>query len=417
MKTILACVLLALSVLLTFNSCDKSTVDKEPELTAPMKIELLGAEASMVESDQLFAFEFFSKVFDEERNDKDENFMVSPFSLSMALAMTWNGSAGDTKLAMQNTLGMGNWTDDEVNNYFRKLKDAFEKTDPSTKLAIANSIWTNKNVKIQPEFISLNETFYNATVEAVDFGSPATVDRINKWAADNTNNLIKEVLEKTKPSDLMYLLNALYFKGVWVSEFDAKNTSKVDFIEQNGKKTRVDMMHQEANFSYTDDETMQVVELPYGNKAFSMMVLLPKAEKEMTDVIKALQDEGYWADIKNKMRNKNIELSLPKFKTKYSKKLNRVLSDMGMEVAFTPGKADFSRMTDREAYISFVTQDTYIATDEVGTEAAAVTVVGVFETSSPVSESVVFKANRPFVYIIQEKSTGSILFMGTVKRF
>ena len=220
MKSILACVLLALSVLLTFNSCDKSTVEKEPELTAPMKIELRGAEASMVESDQLFAFEFFSKVFDEERNDKGENFMVSPFSLSMALAMTWNGSAGDTKLAMQNTLGMGNWTDDEVNNYFRKLKDAFEKTDPSTKLAIANSIWTNKNVKIQPEFISLNETFYNATVEAVDFGSPATVDRINKWAADNTNNLIKEVLDKTKPSDLMYLLNALYFKGIWVSEFD-----------------------------------------------------------------------------------------------------------------------------------------------------------------------------------------------------
>ena len=177
------------------------------------------------------------------------------------------------------------------------------------------------------------------------------------------------------------------------------------------------MMHQEANFSYTDDETMQVVELPYGNKAFSMMVLLPKADKEMTDVIKALQDEGYWADIKNKMRNQNIELSLPKFKIEYSKKLNKVLSDMGMEIAFTPGKADFSRMTDREAYISFVTQDTYIARDEVGTEAAAVTVVGVVETSSPISESVVFKANRPFVYIIQEKSTGTILFMGTVKRF
>ena len=417
MKSILACVLLALSVLLTFNSCDKSTVDKEPELTAPVKIELRGAEASMVESDQLFAFEFFSKVFDEERNDKDENFMVSPFSLSMALAMTWNGSAGDTKLAMQNTLGMGNWKDDEVNNYFRKLKDAFEKTDPSTKLAIANSIWTNKNVKIQPEFISLNETFYNATVEAVDFGSPATVDRINKWAADNTNNLIKEVLDKTKPSDLMYLLNALYFKGIWVSEFDAKNTSKVDFIEQNGKKTRVDMMHQEANFRYTDDEIMQVVELPYGNKAFSMMVLLPKADKEVADVIKAFQNDTYWASIKNKMSNQNIELSLPKFKIEYSKKLNKVLSDMDIEIAFTPGKADFSRMTDREAYISFVTQDTYIATDEVGTEAAAVTVVGVVETSSPISESVVFKASRPFIYIIQENSTGTILFMGTVKRF
>ena len=371
MKSIVSYVLLAFSVLLTFNSCDKSTVDKGPELTAPLKIELRGAEASMLESDQMFAFNFFAEVFNEERNDKDVNFMVSPFSLSMALAMTWNGSADGTKLAMQNTLGMGDWTDDEVNNYFKKLKNAFEKTDPSTKLAIANSIWTNKDVKIFPEFISLNETFYNATVEAVDFGNPATVDRINKWAADNTNNLITEVLETTKPSDLMYLLNALYFKGIWVSEFDAKNTSKVSFTEENGRKVKVDMMQQESNFSYTDDETMQVVELPYGNKAFSMVVLLPKTDKEATDVIRALQDKGYWADIKNKMRSKNIELSLPKFKTEYSKKLNNVLSNMGMEIAFTPGKADFSRMTDRDAYISFVTQDTYIATDEVGTEAAS----------------------------------------------
>lgn len=412
MKSIITYLLLSLSIVLTFNSCEKSSADKEIKLSEPMKIELRGTEASILKSDQAFAFDFFAKVFNKE----DDSFMVSPFSLSMALAMTWNGSANDTKLAMQNTLGFENWTDDEVNGYFKKLKDAFEKTDPSTKLSIANSIWTNQNVKILPNFIALNQTYYSATVESVDFGNPTAVSRINKWAADNTNGLIKSVIEETKQSDLMYLLNALYFKGIWVSEFDVKNTSKMDFTADNGRQVKVDMMQQEASFNYVQDETMQLVELPYGNKAFSMMLLLPKEDKSLVDITIALQQADYWSNLKRKLSSKVVDLFLPKFKTEYSKKLNNVLIDMGMGIAFTPGKADFSRMSDRDAFISFVTQDTYIATDEVGTEAAAVTTVGVVETSMPV-ENVVFKADRPYIYIIQEKSSGSILFMGAVKEF
>lgn len=421
MKTMLTSVLMAVLMLLSASSCDNNVdgiKDKDKELAnlpKPLNINLVGEEVAMVESDQAFAFDFFAKVFNEELKGKDPNFMVSPFSLSMALAMTWNGSAGDTKTAIQNTLGFGKWKDDEVNAYFKKLKGAFEKTDPSTQLAIANSIWTNKDVKILPKFISLNQTYYNATVEAVDFGNPATVGRINKWASDNTKGLINDVLDETGTDDLMYLLNALYFKGIWASKFDAKNTSKMDFA---GSKTKVDMMHQEADFSYADDATMQVVELPYGNKAFSMMVLLPKQDKKLSDVVQALQSKNYWSNLKSKMHDVEVDLYLPKFKTEYSKKLNDVLIDMGMGVAFEAGKADFSRMSDREAFISFVTQDTYIATDEVGTEAAAVTVVGVKLTSAPATpEKVTFKADRPFVYLIQEKSSGSVLFMGAVKKF
>ena len=424
MKVIKVSVILLLSFFLSSSSCDKKVPEindeeiKINEMTEPIKIDLHASDTSMLKSDQAFAFDFFAKVFNEERNDKDENFMLSPFSLSMALAMTWNGSEGDTKQAMQNTLGMGNWTGDEVNSYFRKLKDAFEKTDPSTKLSIANSIWTNRDVKILPKFISLNKTYYNATVEAVDFGNPTTVGRINKWAADNTNGLIENVIEKTNPLDLMYLLNALYFKGVWVSEFEAKNTSKMNFTTDSVTQSIVDIMHQENNFNYTHDETMQVVELPYGNKAFSMMVLLPKEGKDLMNVAKTLQEKDYWNNLRDMLVNKKVELYLPKFKTAYSKQLNNVLIDMGMGVAFTPGKADFSRMSNRSVFISMVNQETYIATDEVGTEAAAVTSVGISLTSArPMPEKVVFKADRPFIYIIQENSTGSILFMGTVKRF
>lgn len=422
MKKIFSYLLLSLFVLLTANSCD-SDVDGVKDkggkdLPEPMQINLQGVETSIVKSDQAFAFDFFANVFEEEHKDADENFMVSPFSLSMALAMTWNGSNGDTKEDIQNTLGFGEWTDNEVNSYFKKLKDAFQKTDPSTKLAIANSIWSNQNVEILSDFISVNKDFYDATVEAVDFGKSATVGRINKWAADNTNDLIKEVLEETKPSDLMYLLNALYFKGIWTSEFDAKKTKKMDFVPENGSKTKVDMMHQEASFKYAEDEIMQLVELPYGNKAFSMMVLLPKQGKKLIDVTQALQSDKYWSDFKDNLIKWEVDLFLPKFKTEYSKKLNDILIDMGMEVAFTPGRADFSRISDRDAVISLVKQDTYIATDEVGTEAAAVTVVGIVDTSyPPKGDKVVFKADRPFIYIIQENSSGSILFMGTVKRF
>ena len=424
MKIINVSVLLFLSLFLSSSSCNKKVPEiddediKTTEMIEPTKIDLLAADTSILKSDQAFAFDFFAKVFNEEHNDKDENFMVSPFSLSMALAMTWNGSEGDTKQAMQRTLGIGDCNDDEVNSYFRKMKSAFENTDPSTKLSIANSIWTNQNVKILPMFISLNKTYYNATVEAVDFGSPNTVGRINKWAADNTNGLIESVIEKTNPLDLMYLLNALYFKGVWVSEFEAKNTSKMSFTTDSITQSIVDMMHQENNFNYTHDENMQVVELPYGNKAFSMMVLLPKEDKKLMNVAKALQEKDYWNNLRDRLVDNKVELYLPKFKTTYSKQLNDVLKDMGMGIAFTPGKADFSRMSNISAFISMVNQDTYIATDEVGTEAAAVTSVGISLTSArPMPEKVVFKADRPFIYMIQENSTGSILFMGTVKRF
>lgn len=420
MKPILTCLMFALLVLLTSSSCDKTVDDaQEPitkELPNPLKVDLTTHEKLMVKSNQDFAFDFFSQIFAQEQNDVNNNFMVSPFSLSMALAMTWNGSSGDTKLSIQKTLGFDNWSDDEINKYFAKLVDTFKKTDPSTKLSIANSIWTNQNVKIFSDFISLNKTYYDATVRSVDFGDFATVDKINQWAKTNTHGLIETVIEQTNPMDLMYLLNAIYFKGVWSSEFDKSKTSLMNFLSQNGSQSKVDMMHQESNFNYAEDEILQLLELPYGNKAFSMMVLLPQDDKELNDVVSVLKEDNYWQNITDKMDTYTVDLFLPKFKIEYSKKLNNVLKNMGMGVAFEPGYANFARMSDQEAYISLLKQDTYISTDEVGTEAAAVTTVGVTITSIPQPpQKVVFRADKPFVYIIREKSTESILFMGIIK--
>ncbi|MDO5523450.1 MAG: serpin family protein [Bacteroidia bacterium] len=403
---------------IVLSACEKSDNGIEAEnLPDPINIELrTTAEKEILQSGQEFAFDFFANVFDEEANDEDKSFMVSPFSLSMALAMTWNGAAGETKTAMQETLKMDDWSDEEINGYYKMLKDALLKTDPSTKLSIANSIFTNKFVTIKPDFIQTNTNYYNATVKPVDFSDSKTVDVINQWVSDNTNGLIEEVLEKTDPMALMYLLNAIYFKGIWTSEFETKNTSKRAFMTENGTKRTVDMMSQTAQFNYTEDETMQVVQLPYGNQAFSMLVLLPKSGKKQTDVVAALQNNGYWEKNVASLREKEVELYLPKFKTKYSKKLNNVLTSMGMGIAFEPLKADFSRMSNVDALISLVQQDTYISTDESGTEAAAVTTVGVVTTSLPAEpQKVVFNADKPFLYVIQENSTGAILFMGAVK--
>ncbi|MDD4777422.1 MAG: serpin family protein [Fermentimonas sp.] len=410
-------VFLAFTTLLLIASCEKSNSEINKDLPDPIKIELRSSETEMVKSDQQFAFEFFANVFNEEAADLDENFMVSPLSLSMALAMTWNGADGETKAAMQKVLRLEGYTDQEVNEYYKKLREALLKTDPSTKLAIANSIWTNKNVEIKKDFISLNQEYFNSTVESVDFTDVNTVKRMNQWAADNTNNLINHVLDKTNPMALMYLMNALYFKGIWTSEFDPKNTSGKPFYYENGELKSVDMMHQKSNFNYNENQLMQIVEMPYGNQAFSMLVLLPKEGKKIADITSDLQNSDSWSKLKSGLRSREVDLFLPKFKTEYSRQLNDALINMGMGIAFDPESADFSRMSDVDAFISFVKQFTYISTDEVGTEAAAVTVIGVEVTSYQPGKTVTFNANKPFIYIIQENSTGSILFMGAVKDF
>jgi serpin B len=406
---------LAFTTILLVASCEKSNSEINKDLPDPIKIDLRSSEAKMVKSDQQFAFEFFANVFNEEAADKDDNFMVSPLSLSMALAMTWNGADAETKQAMQKVLRLDGYSDEEVNEYYKKLREALLKTDPSTKLAIANSIWTNKNVVIDSDFIKVNQDYFNSVVKSVDFADSKTVNELNQWAAENTNNLIDHVIDETDPMALMYLMNAIYFKGVWTSEFDAKNTTKKPFFYMNGKSKNVDMMHQKTDFNYTENQLLQMVELPYGNQAFSMLVLLPKEGKMLADIISDLQKGDSWTALASGLRKSDVDLYLPKFKTEYSKRLNDALINMGMGIAFDPSRADFSRMSDHDAFISFVDQFTYISTDEVGTEAAAVTVVGIELTSYQPPRTVTFNANRPFIYIIQENSTGSILFMGAVK--
>lgn len=411
MKTIQFSLFILLSFVLSSSGCNNTRHTSKDAYTE-LKAEEITA------SDQAFAFEFFANVFNEEAADKNDNFMISPFSLSMALAMTWNGAEGDTKTAIQKTLKLDNYTDEDVNRYYRDVKETLLNTDSAVDISVANSIWTNQNISIHSDFINTIRSYYHAEVEAVDFADPVSASRINKWVSDNTKELINNVISETKADDLMYLLNAVYFKGVWVKQFSKDLTTRKPFTNESGKQMQVDMMNTTDRFRYTEDETMQLVELPYGNKSFSMRVLLPKEDKKLSDIAGNLQQNGYWANLDSALQERKVVLNLPKFKTEYSKKLNDVLKKMGMGIAFTDA-ADFTRMTDESAQISMVQQDTYINTDESGTEAAAVTSISIeltsFDPSKP--KTVIFNANRPFIYIIQEDSTGAVLFMGAVKDF
>lgn len=402
------------SVCMGFAVAKNNTDITNQQLQQKKETQQLTKEDRMRKADQIFAFELFEKVFIDEANEENKDFMISPISLSMALSMTMNGTDGETNQAIRKTLKMNDFTEKELNAYYRNLKNYLLKSDPATKISIANSIWTNKFVPVKCGFKRVNKRNYDAEIKKVEFGNPETVRQINQWASDNTNGLIDNVIDKTNADDLIYLLNAIYFKGNWSTRFDVSNTMEAPFFYEPGKRVKVDMMQQLNKFDYNEDRNLQMIKLPYGNKSYSMIVLLPRKEQSLISIIASLQDANYWERLNAGLRQAEVDLSLPKFKTEYSKRLNGVLTDMGMGVMFSD-RADFSKISKYPANLTFVKQDSYISTDESGTEAAAVTMVG--RKSSLETERVTFRADRPFMYVIQENNTGSILFMGTVKNY
>lgn len=400
--------------LMSFTSEKRSMDVSEPQNQVKKQIQSNTMEDRMRKADQSFAFDIFERVLIDEENGENRNFMVSPLSISMALTMTMNGAEGETKNAIRNTLKMGAFSDKELNKYYRNLKRYLLNADPETNISIANSIWTNKSISVRGAFKRTNKKSYDAEIREVDFSLPTTANLINQWASDNTNNLIDNIIDKTNGDDLIYLLNAIYFKGNWNTSFDKSNTIESPFFVKPDMRVKVNMMHQTNKFDYTEDENLQMIKLPYGNKSYSMMVLLPQKEQSVKSIARALKDLNYWETLNSKLYNVDVDLALPKFKTEYSKRLEGILSDMGMGLMFSP-KADFSKISKYPANISILKQDTYISTDEVGTEAAAVTMVA--RKSMDYSEKVSFRADRPFIYVIKENNTGAILFMGVVKRF
>jgi serpin B len=390
-----------------------SCSNNDDDTYTPKSIELDEKSASLVESDNEFGLELFQKIYDAET--ESDNIMISPLSVSLALAMTYNGAGNDTKTAMEETLKVYGLTAGEINTSYQTLVSALKSLDPKVTLEIANAIFYSDEFSVEDSFVTTNQDYYDAEVEALDFSSSDAVTTINDWVADNTNNKIEKIIDDISANQVMLLLNAIYFKGIWASDFDEDDTENLPFYLESGSYVTVPTMRKSETLPYYSNSMFQAVKLAYGYGNYSMYVFLPEEDYEVSDLVDDLADN--WTTWMNKFSDSaSVDLELPRFKYGYEIKLNNVLSAMGMSVAFDPSNADFSGINnERQLYIEYVKHKSFIEVNETGTEAAAVTAVSVGCTSAGINSNISFSVNRPFLYAITEKDTDAILFMGTVK--
>lgn len=366
----------------------------------------------LVESDNSFGINLFKLLMDNRNETK--NLMISPLSVSLALTMAYNGADAETKTAMENTLQFEGLSTDDININNQHLSETLMSVDDRVDFKIANSIWYRDGFSVLPNFISTNENFYNAEVSALDFSDPGSKDIINNWVADKTNNKISEIVEDIPSDIVMYLINAIYFKGSWKYQFDKSENQMKPFYLFDGTKKNVEMMTQTADLKKMANEDFYLIELAYGQGNFVMDFFLPHDDKNVSDILVNLNAENWnnWMNLLNQPSETTIVL--PPFKFEYEQSLNDVLSTMGMGVAFNENEADFSKINaDNQLFISEVKHKTFIELNEEGTEAAAVTSVSIGLTSVGPGGEIVF--DKPFMFAIREVSTGAILFLGIVE--
>ena len=386
-----------------------TTVDTTRHITPVVPVELKKAEK--VARDNAFTFDLLRAV---RKHSTDANVFISPLSVSMALNMTLNGAVGATADEMRTALRESGYSTADINAYCRELREALLRADPKTTIGIANSIWYYQGATVKAPFIEANRTYYDAEVQALDFSSPSATATINGWCAQKTNNKIKEIVKRVDPTTFMYLINAVYFKGTWTTRFEKKNTRNMIFQRADGSTQQVQMMNLKDTFRCASSNVCDYLEMDYGNHAFSMVIMLPKDGKTTQDVI-ATMDGKKWADAIQSLTLKEIHVLLPRFKAECEYPMHEhILPDMGMKLPFNSELADLSGIADIGAFgrlfISSVIHKTFVQVDEEGTEAAGITLVGIEKNG----KSSFFMVDRPFLFVIREKSTGAILFIGEI---
>jgi len=395
---------LLILILILQNCSDSSTSPNQIQFR-----ELTASEKKLVQSDNAFSHKIFKKVIEAET---DQNIFISPLSISMALGMTLNGANGTTFEAMQNTLEFQDLSLDEINQSYQSLIQLLGGADPEVIFQIANSVWYRQTLTFEQDFIERVQTYFNALVQSLDFNDPNAKNIINQWVNQKTNGRINEIVNFIDPTDVMFLINAIYFKGTWTYQFDKTLTHNDYFISLNGTQLPCRMMIQKGDFWYLDNSDFQAVDLPYGDGNYRMAIFLPRSQIHVDSIISQFNQQNW--DLWTGSFSKNSgTLELPKFAVEYKIKLNDVLSALGMAVAFT-GQADFTRMyPPGNLFISRAKHKTFVKVDEEGTEAAAVTSVGISFTST--GGGFTMRVDRPFVLVIHEKHSKAILFMGKIQ--
>ncbi|MFH1586878.1 MAG: serpin family protein [Candidatus Diapherotrites archaeon] len=365
---------------------------------------------SVVNANNQFALDLYS-----EFKDDPGNVFFSPWSITTAVSMTYEGAKGQTADEMKSVFHFSG--NDAVRRpSFARVQNQINAAQSQYLLRSANALWAEQTYPFLEEYTALIEKYYSARVENMDFinDSEGSRETINTWVENQTNDRIQDLIPQgvITPYTRMVLTNAIYFKGTWVKEFKKENTRKGDFHVAPDKTVSADMMHlSEEEFNYAENDELQILELPYKGENLSMLILLPRGN-DITSLENSLTSEKL-SGLRNQMGEQEVIITLPKFKFEAKYFLSETLAQMGMPTAFDEDEADFSGMdgTD-DLFISQVIHQSFVEVNEEGTEAAAATAIIVMGSSAMPQN--IFTADHPFIFIIQEKETGNILFLGRV---
>ncbi len=402
--------LAGLAAVILATSCSKND-NPEQDLT-PKTITLSAEAPQAIESSNEFGIELFTKVAEEE----NKNLMLSPLSASTALTMLLNGCGGDTYTQLQGTLKYpAGMTIGDINEAYKSLVAQLLNADPKVRLALANAIFYRNGFAVKAPFLGLMNIDYKAEIKGLDFSDPSALTTINKWASDNTNGKIPEVLKTIDGDAVMFIMNALYFNGDWSYQFNKSLKQELPFYPEGGKSVDVTTMNSEVGSKVTGGNGYKAIEMPYGRTNFTMVVIVP--DGTLSEFYPSFTP-GMWnqltSDLDGIAEFGKMKVFMPKFKFDYEKYLNDQLISMGMVDAFSPYKADLSGISDNQIYVSFVKQNTFVEVDEEGTEAAAVTTIAIFETVSMPPKPNMFVIDKPFIFAIRERTTNTLLFIGQV---
>lgn len=398
---------LAAAAALVLSACTGSS---EPA-TGPLGSlprELSAAEQAVVEAGNRFAFDLFRQV---GATDENGNVFLSPVSASMALGMAMNGARGETLDEMRETLGYGALELQQINTSYRDLTRLLVQLDPDVDMRVANSLWYHQGFPFEESFFQVAREYFSARVEPVRMVQE-DVGTINDWVSEATAGRIPTIVEQISADEVMFLINAVYFKGAWSEPFDPSMTRDEPFHLESGGTRMVPMMKASGTQRYTRGDTYEAVDLPYGNEAFSATFVLPTEGLSVDELVASL-DEQQWSTLVRGLQESRLDLAVPRFRLEYEQELSEALQALGMQRAFVRGGADFSGMSashGEELYLSSVLQKTFVEVNEEGTEAAAATSVGVSVTSLPPT----LRIDRPFLFAIRENFSGAILFIGKI---
>jgi serpin B len=366
--------------------------------------------AQLIDANTQLSLKLFSEVV---KTNPNRNVFVSPTSVAIALSMLYNGASGTTRQEMSAAMFLSGMDLKTVNTANESLRKTLQNVDAKVQLSIANSLWAKQGFSFRHQFLKNNRQFYQAQVTNLDFSRPESVGIINRWAEENTQGKITQIVDRINPDSVLFLINAIYFKGTWTNPFDKNLTASQPFYLSNGTSKQHPLMTRQGKYRYYENQQFQAVSLPYGSRRLSLYVFLPKKNSNLSGFLGQLNSNN-WNQWLSQFSDRDGSLKIPRFKLEYELELQNALAALGMKTMFDGNKANFADLTSAQVKVSGVKQKTFVEVNEEGTEAAATTSVDVEVTSAPGGNPFNMVVDRPFFCVIRDNQTGTILFMGAI---